>query len=256
MKVVLIGSGNVATHLGKALKSAGHTILQVWSRNIQNAHELAELLNAKAISSLALLSDAADIYIISVSDDAIPSIAAAFPFSNKLLVHTSGTTGIEVLQRASQRTGVFYPLQTFSKQRPVNFQKIPVAVEGCTAEIESDLKRLAESISENVVVFDSEKRKALHVAAVFACNFTNHLYTLSKEILGASHLNFELIRPLIEETAKKVQNFYPDEVQTGPAVRNDLAIVNKHLEFLKGKPELQALYRDLSQNIINFYQKP
>ncbi|WP_207422596.1 Rossmann-like and DUF2520 domain-containing protein [Desertivirga brevis] len=255
MKVVLLGSGNVATHLGKALKENHHTILQVWSRSEENAKELGAQLSAEGISSYDLLNPNADIYIISVPDTAIEGVSESFPFKSKLLVHTSGTTGIEVLEKASDKIGVFYPLQTFSKQRAVNFEIVPIAIEARTSEIESTLKELASSISETTVTFDSEKRKALHVAAVFACNFSNHFYTIANGILKDSGLDFGLLRPLIAETSLKVQSFFPHEVQTGPAVRNDQITVNKHLEFLKGKAELEELYKLISQNIINFHQK-
>ncbi|WP_207535143.1 Rossmann-like and DUF2520 domain-containing protein [Desertivirga arenae] len=255
MKITLLGSGNVATHLGKALQEKGHTIVQVWSRSIENAIELATQLLAEGVNTFEAILPDADVYIIAVSDTAIGDIAKAFPFRDKLLVHTSGTTGLEVLESASERIGVFYPLQTFSKQRPLNFKIIPIAIEARDIQIENVLRDLASSISETTVVFDSQKRKALHVAAVFACNFSNHLYSIADGILKDSGLDFSLLRPLIEETASKVQSFFPHEVQTGPAVRNDQMTINKHVEFFKERPELEEIYRLISQNIINFYQK-
>lgn len=255
MKVVLLGSGNVATHLGRALKENGHSILQVWSRSQENAIELAVELSAEGISSYDLLSSEADIYIISVPDAAIEDVCMHFPFENKLLVHTSGTTGIEVIEKVSHKAGVFYPLQTFSKQRPVSFKIIPIAIEASSHAIEKTLKELAASITSTTVIFDSDKRRALHVAAVFANNFSNHLYTIANGILKDSGLDFALLRPLIAETSSKVQSFFPQEVQTGPAVRNDQVTVNKHLEYLKENHELEEIYRLMSQNIINFYQK-
>lgn len=256
MKVVLLGSGNVATHLGKALDQAGHKVLQVWSRTMQNALQLADLLGTTATDSITQLTNDADIYIVSVSDDAIPSLVDQFPFPEKLLVHTSGTTDLEVLYQASNQTGVFYPLQTFSKVRPIDFNKVPIAIEGSTKRVEEVLLALAASLTTKTVVFDSEKRKSLHVAAVFACNFSNHLYTVAGEILRDKGLDFDLLRPLIAETSEKVQHFFPEDVQTGPAVRRDESVINKHLTFLSDKPELKDLYKSLSQNIINFYQKP
>ncbi|WP_256013026.1 Rossmann-like and DUF2520 domain-containing protein [Desertivirga xinjiangensis] len=256
MKVVLLGSGNVATHLGKAMHQAGHKVLQVWSRTIQNALQLAKLLDASATDSISQLNNDADIYIVSVSDDAIASLVDQFRFPEKMLVHTSGTASLEVLEAASAQTGVFYPLQTFSKVKPVDFSKVPVAIEGSSKQVEEILLTLAASLTKKTVVFDSEKRKSLHVAAVFACNFSNHLYTIASEILKESGLDFDLIRPLIAETSDKVQYFFPHEVQTGPAVRRDQNVINKHLTFLNSKPELKELYESLSQNIINFHQKP
>jgi len=255
MDAVILGSGNVATHLAKALVSAGHRVLQVWSRNLSHAQELAEKLNSAAISSFGQLSAEADIYILSVSDDAIPELAAAFPFGDKLLVHTSGTTGSEALNERSSSIGVFYPLQTFSKQRDLDFSVIPIAVEANSAEAEDLLIELARSISNKVVKFDSEQRKALHVAAVFACNFTNHFYAIADDLLRENGLNFDLIRPLIAETSLKAAQFSPFDVQTGPAVRNDELTINKHVKFLEERTELQVLYKLISQNIINLHQK-
>ncbi len=255
MKVVLLGSGNVATHLGQALKSAGHQILQVWSRTFENAQQLAVSLDASPISDLESLSEEAEIYIISVSDNAIPAVCAQFPFQDKLIVHTSGTTGLDVFDGHLNRCGVFYPLQTFSKQRAVDFQKVPMLIEGSSTNVTGDLLALAKSLSHKAVILNSEQRKALHVAAVFACNFSNHLYSIASEILSQNKMDFDLIRPLIEETAAKAQTFNPQEVQTGPAVRNDQLTLAKHFEFLKDQPELRKIYQLMSQHIINFYQK-
>lgn len=255
MKVVLLGSGNVATHLGKALKDGGHELLQVWSRSPANAQVLAGLLGADSASRLDELTQQGDIYIISVSDDAIAGVSSAFPFKDKLLVHTSGTSGLDILKQGSSHTGVFYPLQTFSKQKEISFRNIPVLTEGSSNEINDLLQALGQSISEKVRFMDSESRRALHIAAVFACNFSNHLYSLAQRILSERHIDFDLLRPLIAETAEKIQHFDPASVQTGPAFRNDQNIVNNHLEYLHHHPELQDLYRQLSQNIINFYEK-
>lgn len=254
MNVVLLGSGNVATHLGLALKAAGHDILQVWSRVNDHASELAEKLSARPVSGeLQSLSNAGDIYIMAVSDEVIPVLASRFPFKDKLLVHTSGTTDMAALSEGSLSAGVLYPLQTFSKQKKVNFRNIPVAIEGSSAGITGVLHSLAESISDNVFFLDSQKRLMLHMAAVFACNFSNHLYTIAEEILAKQGLGFDLIRPLIAETAEKVQSFSPSEVQTGPAVRNDEITVHKHLEALKDAAELRHIYEILSQSIKKFY---
>ncbi len=257
MKVVLIGSGNVATHLGAALKAAGHEIVQVWSRTAAHAVILAEKLSAEpAGGDTGSLSDAGEIYILAVSDDAIPAMAARFPYNGRLLVHTSGTADLNVLEEASSVTGVFYPLQTFSKQKAVNFKDIPLAVEGNSTAVSDLLLSLASGISDHAVLMDSEKRRALHLAAVFACNFSNHLYAVAEQILKDYGLKFDLIRPLITETAEKIQSFSPAEVQTGPAVRNDRATIDKHLKLLAGNPDLCILYEKLSQNILDFHKKP
>ena len=255
MNIVLLGSGNVATHLGSALKSAGHKILQVYSRNIHHAEELAQKLQTLATDKLEELTSEAEVYIISVTDSAIDSVAKDFPFRDKLLVHTSGTTPLDVLKPASDNIGVFYPIQTFSKQKELDFKKVPISIEAINTETENTLFNLASSLSETVVKLNSQQREVLHLSAVFACNFSNHLYAVANNLLVENKLNFDLLRPLIAETASKSQFFSPQDVQTGPAVRNDQLTINKHLDFLDDKPHLKQLYDLLSQDIINLHQK-
>jgi predicted short-subunit dehydrogenase-like oxidoreductase (DUF2520 family) len=254
MKVVLLGSGNVATHLGLALKQAGNDILAVWSRNLVHAEELALQLGAEPTNQLEVVSPTADIYIISVVDDAIEDIAHQLSIKDRIVVHTSGTTGINALNGTSVHTGVLYPLQTFSKQKDVNFSNVPVAIEGSSQQVMETLEFLVRQITGTVLKIDSTQRLSLHVAAVFACNFTNHLCTLSKEILSQNQLDFHLLRPLIAETAAKVQEFEPETVQTGPAIRQDLGTLDKHQEFLRKNPDLLELYNKLSHSIINSSQ--
>lgn len=254
MKIVLLGSGNVATQLGRAFKLAGQDIVQVWSRNIDHAHELADNLAAMAINDFDLLDRNADLYIISVKDEAILDIARQLKGIDKLIVHTSGTTGIEVLQGISFKFGVLYPLQTFSKSKVVEFSQIPFAVEANSPEVLASIRAIAERLSERVIDLSSEQRKFLHIAAVFACNFSNHLYAIGAEILKEKNLDFDLLRPLIAETATKVQTNEPIKMQTGPASRGDQATINTHLEALKDKPELHELYQKLSQSIVNFQE--
>lgn len=251
MKIVLLGSGNVATHLGKALKEGGHKIVQVWSRTFAHAQALGEKLQCDFTIHLSAISERADIYIIAVSDDVINEIASNFPFQDKMLVHTSGTTSLDI----PGISGVFYPLQTFSKQKELEFSKIPIAIEARNSALAEQLSSLAMSISSKVVYMDSEQRKALHIAAVFACNFSNHLYAIADKILSDNGLEFDLIKPLIMETAEKVQHNSPVSVQTGPAVRRDQTTLDKHLDFLTNVPSLKELYEQLSQSIINFDQK-
>lgn len=256
MKIVLLGSGNVATHLGTALQEAGHVIIQVWSRDEVHAQQLAALLNTQAVTDFVKIDLHAELYILAVKDDAIGTIASQLPFTDQLLVHTSGAVGMDVLEGVSENYGVIYPLQTFSKSKPLNFKIVPVIVEGNKPEVVEKLLRLAGEISGHTVVMDSEKRKALHVAAVFACNFTNYLYTLSEQILEKEGLDFNLMRPIIMETAEKVQQFSPGQVQTGPGVRNDIETMQRHLDYLKNSPQLHELYQMLSQGIVNFHYKP
>jgi predicted short-subunit dehydrogenase-like oxidoreductase (DUF2520 family) len=173
---------------------------------------------------------------------------------NELIVHTSGSIHINVLETASTVYGVFYPLQTFSKNREVNFKDVTLCVEGCTPEVTAKLLSLASQLSGKVVELTSEKRMAIHVAAVFACNFTNFMYALSQKLLADQNLDFELIRPLILETAAKVQELMPVEAQTGPALRKDVITIKEHQDFLKNQPNLLRLYEELTKEIVNFYK--
>lgn len=256
MKVVLLGSGNVSTHLGNALKTSGHEILQVWSRNLNNARELALKLNTTATDSYTAITSAAELYIISVSDDAISAIADNLQVKNKIAIHTSGTTGMEVLEKASDRIGVFYPLQTFSKAKPVDFITIPISVEGNTEEVKNILLKLGNQLSNKVIEMDSVQRRTLHVAAVIAGNFSNHLFTLAKQLLNNHQLDFDLIRPLIAETAAKIQTINPLEAQTGPAVRNDKKTIEKHLELLQNDFKLKQFYQLFTESIITTHNSP
>ena len=256
MNIVLLGSGNVATHLGRAFKMAGQTIVQVWSRDIEHAKELADTLASEAISDMDDINRSADLYIIAVKDDVISEVSSKLKIGDKLIVHTSGSTSLQALDGVSSHTGVFYPLQTFSKNKAVDFRQVPIAIEAGNPEDLAAIRAIADRLSERVTELSSTQRKALHIAAVFACNFTNHLVAISQQLLEAENLDFDLLRPLIAETADKVQLYDPETVQTGPALREDTQIINSHLEMLQGRPELQELYKKLSQSIVNFHKQP
>lgn len=288
LKIVLIGSGNVATHLGSALiKQGGHQIIQVYSRQRENAQELAERLNETAAErqkegqnevveftdQLQELKRDADIYFICVSDQAIGPVIRELQTLQALnsekglsgiIVHTSGTTPISVFTETTEdrplwaevypnRYGVFYPVQTFSKKKAVDFRTIPLALEASDPETFSVLEAVGSRLSNRVFPCDSVQRQAIHVAAVFACNFTNYLYALGEEVLKMNGLEFDLIRPLIAETAEKALKHSPATVQTGPAVRKDFTIVQKHLDYLEElaveNPKMAKIYRLLSEGI-------
>ena len=255
MNIVLLGSGNVATHLGRAFKMAGQTIVQVWSPTLENATELADSVAAQATADLEDINTNADIYIIAIKDDVIREVAMALKLEDKLIVHTSGTTGLEALSGCSERTGVLYPLQTFSKGKAVDFRSVPIAIEGSSEEVTESIRALADRLSEKVYVMSSEQRKTLHIAAVFASNFTNHLFAIAHELLREQNLDFNLVRPLIEETADKIRLNDPEKVQTGPAFRKDELTMQAHIDLLSDKPELQNIYRNLSQSIVNLHER-
>ncbi|MEQ7802341.1 DUF2520 domain-containing protein [Pedobacter sp. ASV1-7] len=248
MKIVCLGSGNVATHMAIAFKDNGADIAQVWSRDFENARELANKTEAQAISDLKDVDESADLYLIAVKDDAIEKISKALRNVNGLVVHTSGATNIDVLQNHKQY-GVFYPLQTFSKSQPLDFIRVPLCLEANTDENMSLLQLAAMKLSPLIYEVDSKQREILHVAGVFACNFVNHMYQLSYQMLQKNNLDFEILRPLIVETAAKVQDAIPADVQTGPAARNDKKTILKHEELLKKMPHMQEIYKILSNSI-------
>ncbi|MBB2144242.1 DUF2520 domain-containing protein [Pedobacter sp. LMG 31464] len=249
MKVVIIGAGNVATHLAKALYATNVQIVQVWSYHYSNAKLLADQVNATAIEDLTALDKTADICIISVKDDAIAEIAEQLIDFKGLIVHTSGSVSMDVFANSSSNYGVLYPLQTFSKDKELSFATIPLCVEASNETALQLVKQLASQLSTHVVEINSEKRKILHLAAVFACNFTNHFYALAEEVLAANQLDFDILRPLITETAAKVQHTLPLTVQTGPAIRNDEQTLKKHEELLLQQPQLLEIYKIVSESI-------
>lgn len=250
MRLTFIGSGNVATHMAAAFKNAGHRIVQVYSPNMHNAALLAYHVGAAATNLLTEISSETDIFIISVKDDAIAQIAEALAVHQKLIVHTSGSTSLDVLLDYTNNAGVLYPLQTFSKTREVEFLTVPLCIEAANDSIYTDIKQLAATVSNSIYSINSAGRKILHLAAVFACNFPNYLYGVAQQLLAGHEIDFNLLRPLILETAQKVQQQLPANVQTGPAVRNDQTTMAAHLQMLDGQPHLQAMYTLLSQGII------
>ncbi|MBD1386398.1 DUF2520 domain-containing protein [Mucilaginibacter rigui] len=250
MRITIIGSGNVATHLSAALKNAGHRIVQVYSRNMHNAALLAYHVGAEAIDSLQEITGDTDLFIVAIKDDAIAEFVPHLSSFNKLIVHTSGAVELQQLLDFISNAGVFYPLQTFSKTKEVNFREVPLCIEGADESIAKMLEHLARDISNNVYRVNSAQRKVLHLAAVFACNFTNHLYSVGEQLLSGSGMSFDMLRPLIAETADKIKEHRPADVQTGPAVRNDDLTMQAHLQMLKKQPDLQEIYTRLSQDII------
>lgn len=256
MRISIIGSGNVATHLAAAFKNTGHQIVQVYSPNYQNAALLAYHVKANAINELAGIDPATDVFVIAIKDDAIETIARQLAPHQKLTVHTSGATDMQAVFKYNALSGVFYPLQTFSKTKEVDFKQVPLCIEGANEDITRQLEQLAHSISNNVQRVNSAQRKILHLAAVFACNFPNNLYAIAQQLLARHQLDFDLLRPLILETAQKVQERFPTQVQTGPAIRNDEKTMAAHLNLLGDEPQFWQIYEVLSQSIIKMGDVP
>ncbi|WP_259066928.1 Rossmann-like and DUF2520 domain-containing protein [Mucilaginibacter sp. X4EP1] len=250
MRITIIGSGNVATHLAAAFKNAGHRIMQVYSRDMQHAALLAYHVGAEPVDSLNQINSETDLFVISIKDDVIGQIAEKLSSYNKLIVHTSGATHLEAIQAFTPNAGVFYPLQTLSKTKEVDFRTVPICIEGADEQITGQLIELAQTISNKVYRVNSAQRKVLHLAAVFACNFPNYLYGVAQQLLAKNEMDFDLLRPLILETAQKVQDHPPADVQTGPAVRNDQQTMAMHLAMLGDEPALKVIYELLSQEII------
>ena len=250
MKIVIIGSGNLATQLSLALSDAGQDILQVFSKTEEHARELAEKLGCGYTADIDEIDGKADVYIISVKDDAISKLAAKISEKarNAIVVHTAGSIAMDVLKGKAQHYGVFYPLQTFSKNRRVDFKPIPCFLEASDEDTLNTIRQLAESVSENVVLADSAKRKKIHLAAVLACNFTNHCYRLAEKVLQEEQIDFNLFLPLIDETARKVSVLSPKQAQTGPMVRYDTGVMNMQIDLLNDERTKQ-LYRLMADSI-------
>ena len=250
MKVVIVGSGNVATHLSLAMASLeGIEICQVYSFTEAHAQILAERLNCDFITDPTQIRKDADVYLFALKDQALETVIRAVPANNGLWLHTSGSMPMQVFAGYTERYGVLYPLQTFSKSREISFRGIPLFIECHREEDKNCLEDLARRLSGKVCELFSEKRRSLHLAAVFACNFTNHIYALAEEILAKEGLSRDYLFPLIDETAAKVHELPAREAQKGPAIRYDENIINKHLGMLADDPDVQTLYRLLSQSI-------
>lgn len=249
--VVICGSGNVATHLAKVLKFHNIDIKQVYSPTTSHAQELANRVGAQAISRMRDIDTSADLYLISISDDQIQNLSDQLPVLKGIVVHTSGITELNALNKHKKR-GVFYPLQTFSKRRAVDFLDIPFCIEAADKKTENQLKTLAGKFSHKVFSISTEKRKQLHLAAVLVNNFPTHLYRLAKDILNKNDLDFDMLRPLITETGVKVMKMEPKKAQTGPAHRGDKKTIEIHRELLQHQPDILALYELISKQITNY----
>jgi len=250
--ISFIGSGNVASHLAIALFRNNFSIKQVFSKSFKNANSLAKKVNAQPIESMSQLSNNADLYIIAVPDDAIENIINQFPFKDKLVVHTSGSVNLESFSKKQfQHFGIFYPLQTFSKKIAVDFKHIPFCLEANTSANLKVIEKITKQLSDKVYHVNSEQRKLLHLAAVFACNFSNNMYQIAFDICQQNQLNFDILKPLIVETANKIVNQTPLEAQTGPAKRNDVKTIEKHLALLDNQKKYQEIYRLVTENILS-----
>ena len=237
--------------MGPRLKEAGHIITGVYSRTVEHAKELAGVLDAPAFDRIEALPES-DIYLTMLSDDALMQLAPAIVKGREkaLFLHTAGSIPMDMWKDAgARRYGVLYAMQTFSKGVQVDWEQVPVFIEGSSGTELGTVHELALSLSPNVMPLSSRGRKKLHVAAVFACNFTNRMYAISEQLLSEEGVPFSVMLPLVRETARKVESISPSEAQTGPAVRGDRKVVNEHLELLKDNPEYADIYRLVSTDI-------
>lgn len=254
MNIVFIGAGRLGTQLAKELHKKSFNIVQVYSRTIESASVLANEVGALATNNIKEVVSDADIYIFSVKDSVLENLIGEVPSNEGLWLHTAGSISINVFEGHTTRYGVIYPFQTFTKGRNLNFKDIPVFIEANNEHNLKFLQDISGKLSDKVYTLASEKRKYIHLTGVFACNFVNHMYTISENILGKENIPFEILLPLIDETTSKIHSLSPAEAQTGPAMRYDENVINKHLELL-GDPKLKSIYTLISESIYQTYNK-
>ncbi len=258
LKIVLIGSGNVGYQLGCHFFEKGLQVIQVFSRKAEKAEHLAKAIECDWTTSLDAITTQADLYVFAVHDNSIAEVAeqlAEFLPPDKIVVHTSGATPSTALQPFFQNFGVFYPLQTLSIDRKPNFVSVPICVDAALAETQKTLLAIGQKVSQQVQVVTDEERAVLHVAAVFVNNFANHLFQIGATIMEEEGISFDLLRPLILETALKIQDNAPANMQTGPARRGDESTIQRHERYLEKFPDYRKLYTVLTQSLIDHFKK-
>jgi predicted short-subunit dehydrogenase-like oxidoreductase (DUF2520 family) len=251
-KVSIAGSGNVAMHIAPALSAAGVKVVSIYSRNLQHASSLAALAGAIPVDHISLLDDNAELLLIALPDKVIPEFASQLKQNGNFLgivAHTCGSQPLSVLSDLFDKAGVFYPLQSFSRFSQPDIKEVPFCIEASNNELALNLSELAGRISGTVRFLDSQQRAIVHLAAVFACNFSKHMYALSADILEKEGIKADILQPLIRETANRLGDLHPGMLQTGPAVRGDFQTIDSHLKLLKEFPELKPVYMQISDSI-------
>lgn len=258
MRIVLIGAGKLATNIGVSLQQKEHEIVQVYSRTQTSADALAQRLHCKRTTRIDEVETDADVYLLALTDSALPTVLPQLcrRCGDAVFAHTAGSVPMSVFADYAKHFGVLYPMQTFDKNILLNFNEIPVFIEANDESAQRVLQTLAGELSEKVFQLSSEGRKHLHLAAVFACNFANHCYAASAHLLEKHHLPFEVMLPLIDETARKVHRLTPLQAQTGPAVRFDANVIAAQKALLADEPLLSELYEKLSQSIHQYAIHP
>ncbi len=255
MNITILGAGNVGCHLARAFAAAGHHIT-LWNRSLPGVLSISQELGCPYTTSIEAVPRDADLYVIAVKDDAVRQVASSLArvignAPGSVVVHTAGSLPLALLQPYFKWCGVLYPMQTFSKSKALNYNNIPFFVEGIPEVVEK-LTAVAQGVSDTVYELDSERRKYLHLASVFACNFTNHCLAISQNVLADIDLPFGVMLPLLRETLDKVEHISPLQAQTGPAQREDIHVMDTHIRQLASRPAEQDIYKQLSQNIINY----
>ena len=252
MRIVFIGSGNIAQFFATRLFKKGHEIVQVYSRTRAHANILAQTTNAVVTDKLSEIVDTADVYILAIKDDALADVASQLQFEDKTVIHCAGAVALDVLQQTSANNAVIWSLYSVNKNSLPKSDSIPLIVEGSNEQAVAIALLLANDISDTVLQTDFKQRQMLHLNAVLANNFTNHLLAIAQKICEDNQLPFEILHPIIKQTLEQTANILPSESQTGPAIRNDEETIQKHLALLEHKPEWQKIYADISASIQSF----
>lgn len=253
-KIVMFGAGNLAFHLAEALHKSGYRIVQVYSRTEDNARKLADMVNAKPITNYNEFDPTADILIFALNDTVLFEFISKIQFSGQLALHTSGSLSMDIFKGKADHYGVLYPLQTFSKFRKVNFYEVPLFIEAGNPKDLANLQMFASSLGARTLHADSSQRRQIHLAAVFASNFVNHMYSLGGQLAKKSGFSFDVLKPIILETAlKAVESGEPVACQTGPAFRRNIEIMAKHLEMMPDSSNMQKIYTFVSNSIVEMH---
>ena len=252
-RIALIGSGRLGSQIAPALEAAGHRVAEIYNPSAYSAEKVAKkLYDCQLVDSLDFSDSSCNLFIITVPDTAISQVASEIVLPDEaIVVHTSGATSLDVLEvTAAENYGILWPLQSFSHDRPTTFKRLPVFVEASNEFTEDALLALASSLGAEPLIVEEEERKTLHLAAVFASNFTNHMLACAKTILGQQNISLEHLQPLVEETVKKAFDLGPEDAQTGPAVREDYETIEEQTSRLSFDESLQRIYQVLSQHIV------
>ena len=256
MRIVLIGAGRLAVNLGRALLRKGHEVTYVLGRSKETTSALAAMLQCPCSTNMADMPIDADMYMVCVNDEALPAVVASMPPLSALVVHTAGSLSMQVFEGTSlSRYGIFYPMQTFSKEVAADFSDIPCFIEASDKSDLNLLESFSRTLTHRVFRLSSEKRRYLHLAAVFACNFSNYCYAVAGQLLAENGLPFDVMLPLIDQTARKVHSIAPLEAQTGPAARGDKAVMEAQAALLDNHPALKEIYRLMSNGIQSVVQQ-